>query len=209
MLARRRHILTADRSLKPWPDVNGVAGSFDEMKGDMYKNECYEHDRLGVGEWKRMDAGVYDNNAVVHVCFDYRPLIDMTDPNTFHKLMCEGLGSFAIQWAYWDEDDDRFYWFPSDDPDGDGDDDDSHFRPALMDDKFGVYFNVPNGSDFDDWYFIGKTNVKYDSGDDGKFSANFYPKALKFTFRLYDSKGIIERDGEKGREFTHIVYLGG
>jgi len=28
--------------------------------------------------------------------------------------------------------------------------------------------------------------------------------ALKFTFRLYDSKGIIER----GRTFTHIIYLG-
>ncbi len=32
----------------------------------------------------------------------------------------------------------------------------------------------------------------------------FGPLAFKFTFTLYDSKGIIER----GREFTHIVYLG-
>ena len=31
-----------------------------------------------------------------------------------------------------------------------------------------------------------------------------WPKALKFTFKLYDSKGILEQ----GRKFTHIVYLG-
>jgi prepilin-type N-terminal cleavage/methylation domain-containing protein len=30
-----------------------------------------------------------------------------------------------------------------------------------------------------------------------------WPKALKFTFTLYDSKGILK----KGRVFTHIVYL--
>lgn len=31
-----------------------------------------------------------------------------------------------------------------------------------------------------------------------------WPKALKFTFTLYDSKGILEA----GRRFTHIVYIG-
>jgi len=31
----------------------------------------------------------------------------------------------------------------------------------------------------------------------------YWPKALKFTFTIYDSKGIIE----KGKTFTHIVYL--
>lgn len=31
-----------------------------------------------------------------------------------------------------------------------------------------------------------------------------YPNAIKFTFTLYDSKGIIKN----GREFTHIVYVG-
>jgi hypothetical protein len=30
------------------------------------------------------------------------------------------------------------------------------------------------------------------------------PKAIKFTFTLYDSKGILK----EGRIFTHIVYLG-
>jgi hypothetical protein len=31
-----------------------------------------------------------------------------------------------------------------------------------------------------------------------------YPIAFKFTFTLYDSKGVIK----EGREFTHIIYIG-
>jgi prepilin-type N-terminal cleavage/methylation domain-containing protein len=209
MLARRQHILTADPCLIEWPEASDVAGSFDESTGGIYENERYEHDSLPLVQWKAIQGGAYDD--IVDVCFDYRPLIDMTDPNTFHKLMCEGVVSFTIQWAYWDEDDDRFYWFPSDDPDGDGSDSDSHFRSALMPNEFGVYFNVLNGSEFrsgsEVWYPIGDTDIEYDSGE--SFGNSFFPKALKFTFRLYDSRGIIERDGEKGREFTHIVYLGG
>jgi hypothetical protein len=39
--------------------------------------------------------------------------------------------------------------------------------------------------------------------DNDAFAADFFPVAVKFTFRLYDSKGVIEG----GREFTHIIYL--
>jgi prepilin-type N-terminal cleavage/methylation domain-containing protein len=35
-------------------------------------------------------------------------------------------------------------------------------------------------------------------------SQAYWPKALKFTFTLYDSKGIFD----KGKTFTHIVYIG-
>jgi prepilin-type N-terminal cleavage/methylation domain-containing protein len=34
--------------------------------------------------------------------------------------------------------------------------------------------------------------------------SSIFPKAFKFTFTLYDSKGVIKN----GRTFTHIVYLG-
>ena len=121
----------------------------------------------------------------------------MGDPNTFHKLICEGVGSFAIQWAYWDSGDKRFYWFPSNDPDGNGDVGDSHFTTIDNKNEFGVYFNVPGSIANNDWYSIG---VPPFVGKD--FSS--YPKAIKFTFRLYDSKSIIK----EGREFTHIVYIG-
>jgi hypothetical protein len=34
--------------------------------------------------------------------------------------------------------------------------------------------------------------------------ATLWPKALKFTFTLYDSRGVFK----EGQTFTHIVYLG-
>jgi len=181
LLARRQHILTADADLWAWPDED--LSDFQNKIGGLYVNEIFEHDRLSLAQWKTIDGGVYDS-VIVDTCFEFRPLIDMSDPNTFHKLMCEGVGSFTIQGAYWDSDDKRFYWFPSNDPDGDGDDDDSSF---VGNDEFGVFFNIPNGDQFGDWYL-----------------SSLYPKVLKFTFTLYDSKGILEN----GRRFTHIVYVG-
>ncbi|UCC22776.1 MAG: type II secretion system protein [Planctomycetota bacterium] len=196
MLARRQHILTADEGAENWPAESMSNFDFD-------RNEWYEHDSLSLAEWKTVEANEYD--TIVEVCFDERPWIDMDDPQiTFHKLMCEGVGSFAIQWAYWDDSEERFLWFPSEDPAGDGSKS-PHFR--WMGDKFGVLFNVPGTSFIFRWEFIEDGDVKYDTAE--TFESSFYPKALKFTFRLYDSKGIINEDGERGREFTHIVYLGG
>ncbi len=194
LLARRQHILTADEDLEEWPDAD--MSDFHDVW-----NEWYEHDSLSLAHWKTIDWG-NDGDVIVDTCFEFRPLIDMDDPNTFHKLMCEGVGSFAIQWAYWDYGDERFYWFPSNDPDGDGHNIDSHFD--LMGDEFGIYFNIPSSTIITGWDPI--EDAEYEPGD--YFPSNFYPKALKFTFTLYDSKGIIKKDGRAGRTFTHIVYLG-
>ena len=74
--------------------------------------------------------------------------------------------------------------------------------------KFGVSFNIPELPDGLDpieyWYRIEDGNVRYrDVPSIMTFSPDFYPDALKFTFKLYDSKGMIK----EGRTFTHIVYL--
>ena len=200
MLARRQHILTADPSVKEWPDDD--LDNFEESgQNNLPVNEIYEHDSLALRRWKITEPDKY-KDKIVPYSFVERPLIDMDRPeDTFHKLMCQGVGSFAIQWAYWDDREERFLWFPSDDPDGDGSDSDSHF--GLVSDEFGVYFNIRGSIGRYDWYSIEEAETKADED----FSS--YPKALKFTFRLYDSQGIIGQDGEKGREFTHIVYLGG
>jgi prepilin-type N-terminal cleavage/methylation domain-containing protein len=194
ILARRQHILTADEDLDNWPDASDVNESFNAPSEDA-ENELYEHDRLSLSQWKTIQGSSYD--AITNTCFGFRPWIDMDDPNTFHKLMCEEVGSFAIQWAY---PDDELRWFPSNDPDGDPLTSDSHF--GLIgegEDEFGVYFNIPGSADLtvQKWYFI----------DDSKFNGTpfkRYPTALKFTFKLYDSKEILEG----GRTYTHIVYLG-
>jgi prepilin-type N-terminal cleavage/methylation domain-containing protein len=196
LLARRQHILTADPCLVEWPHDNML--DFDDKTLDGYKNELYEHDSLSLAQWKIIEGSVYEDR-IIPTCFEFRPLVDMSDPNTFHKLMCEGVGSFAIQWAYWDSVDGRFYWYPSRDPDGDDDVDDSHFT-LINEDEFGVYFNAQGSIANPDWYPISDFTI-----DD--FFVSF-PKAIKFTFRLYDSKGIIKEDDRAGRTFTHIVYLG-
>ena len=80
-------------------------------------------------------------------------------------------------------------------------------EPDLLS-NFGVYFNMPGGvtptvppdpnwSRFEDIKAKPEFSLQLDF-------AEFPPDALKFTFRLYDSRGIIEG----GREFTHIIYLG-
>jgi len=197
LLSRRQHILAAEAGLDRWPDANDMAGSFTTLAAN---NEIYEHDNMTLAQWKAVDANDY--RYVTAACLNAPPVVDPADPNTIHKLMCEGVGSFSIQWAYWDDPgggtEKKLMWFPNDDPDGDGDTADSHFAINGAN-AFGVFFNLPGLIGFGDWGGAGR--LQHRGG--GNFAASFYPKALKFTFRLYDSKGVLEG----GRRFTHIVYL--
>jgi len=205
LLARRQHILSADSRLDNWPSTDMTDFGYFIAPGSYRINEVYEHDSLSLSQWKTIYRSIY-NGEIVPTCFGKRALIDMDDPNTFHKLMCDGVSSFAIQWAYWDSSDKQLRWFPSDDPDGNPSTNDSHFV-LMHEQRFGIYFNIPESASISTliskWEAMKDGNVMYSSGK--MFSPDFYPEALKFTFRLYDSKGVIEN----GREFTHIVYLGG
>jgi len=226
LLARRQHILTADPELYVWPSAGDVNGTFDDVDGiprENNNNEKFEHDSLSLAQWKTLDITAYDTkggtDTILNTCFDFPPWVDIRNAKTFHKLMCEGVGSFTIQWAYWDPGldpisplDDKLMWFPSDNPDGSGTY--SHFDLVRTDkfplspstnhgyadfDVFGVFFNIPNGSQRNYWGIASR--MRYNPTN--KFPYGFYPEALKFTFTLYDSKGIIKQ----GRTFTHIVYL--
>jgi len=217
VLARSQHILTADPEIFQWFTVRDFNNfNLQEIIHNRYQNnDFYEHDRLSLSEWKAVGRIPYADH-IIPACFEARPLFDIYDPNTFHKLMSESVGNFTIQWAYWDPGpdlsiplDDQYRWFPSDDPDGLAATDDSHF--LLMDPNptmktgFGVSFNTPAMPAEQDWYSIGDGRLQYRLLPNVMtFSSDFYPDALKFTFTLYDSKGIIEN----GRRFTHIVYIG-
>jgi prepilin-type N-terminal cleavage/methylation domain-containing protein len=227
LLARRQHILTADPDLYVWPSASNVSGTFDDVDGihrENNNNEKFEHDSLPLALWKTLDITAYDTSGgtdtILNTCFDFLPWVNMGEAKTFHKLMCEGVGNFTIQWAYWDPGldpisplDDKLMWFPSDNPDGSGTY--SHFNLVKMDgfpsqpsnshgyadfDVFGVFFNIPNGSRRNYWGIA--SLMSYNPNN--KFPYGFYPNAFKFTFALYDSKGVIKN----GRTFTHIVYLG-
>jgi len=225
VLARRQHILTADGDLYEWPvDPNGSNFDFEEpisVGGKSYEgNEIFEHDTMSLTHWKNLDSGEYSGGSgILKKCFYNRsgsngfPQFDSRDPNTFHKLLCQGVASFAVQWYYEDFNEPR--WFPSADPDNDGDIDDTDLKGNDRD--FGAFFNTP-GSLSGDWKSV--RNPADFSGFDStadditpnNSNKGFFPEALKFTFRLVDSQGIItETDPQgsprPGRTFTHIVYL--
>jgi len=71
-------------------------------------------------------------------------------------------------------------------------------------DDFSIqYVGVDNTvKEFNEWR---PTDKELENNEDEWNDRGLVPVALKFTFKLYDSKGIIK----KGRTFTHIVYLGG
>jgi hypothetical protein len=56
--------------------------------------------------------------------------------------------------------------------------------------------NPPKNKKFNEW--------RPENSEVIGWPKELYPIAFKFTFTLYDSKGIIK----EGRTFTHIVYLG-
>ncbi|MHC4122191.1 MAG: PilW family protein [Planctomycetota bacterium] len=206
MLARNQHILMTDTfgGSNAWPDIanSDVNTDIKLFDGDYSRNEIYEHDSMSLAHWLAQGKETFE--AVTDFCFGNPLTVDIYDPNTYHNLLCEGVKSFAVQWAYWDTVSGRLRWFPDDDPDGDGLY--SHFADTMGTDIFGIYFNVPQ-LEAENWYRIDDGNVPgvvKPSGD--------YPVALKFTFVICDSKGIVTRpdklgNEKKGREFTHIIYL--
>lgn len=124
--------------------------------------------------------------------------VNPADANSVHKLFCEGVGEFKIQGRY------DWQWIPEIDPDNNGNLGDSHFFLPFSEKVPGVlypYRNLPSGA----YGGLGINNIVYLLPvDEANF--NWIPglgRALKFTFTLYDSKGVIKG----GRTFTHIVYL--
>jgi hypothetical protein len=133
-------------------------------------------------------------------------MVDLADVNLIHNLFCEGVGEFKVQGWF----DAGKRWVPEVDPDGDGSLADSDFfvsggevDPARVP---GVLYPYRAGLPISNYVQI--NNISYYSDqlvDEAHF--NDIPglgRALKFTFTLYDSKGVIKG----GRTFTHIVYLG-
>ncbi len=65
--------------------------------------------------------------------------------------------------------------------------------------------NTGRNFEFNEWQPINEELENNESwwNDNDLGDLDYMPVALKFTFKLYDSKGVIK----KGRTFTHIVYL--
>ncbi len=173
MLARRQHIYTASAPYDFPVDPCNFPASF---AIDPCFNDRYEFDNIDLSGWKTITNDPCSNNQIITTCFDNtkgRPAIDLKAEETLHMLMCKGVGNFTIQ--LFNPGTHGWFWFPSNGLD---------FDPG---DEFGYYFNMP-GDGPNDWISLFGISL---------------PKALKFTFTLYDSIGVFK----DGKTFTHIVYL--
>jgi len=112
--------------------------------------------------------------ANANAMFSNPPYINTADSNTLGRLLCENAGEFKIEWS------------------------DSTVDAGSAIVWFG--YGSPNGKS-------GISEVVssyYEATWQPTTSADLWPKAIKFTFTLYDSRGVFK----DGQTFTHIVYLG-
>jgi prepilin-type N-terminal cleavage/methylation domain-containing protein len=200
ILARNLHILTNDPSLNDFPDLD----NFSDAQWYDWNNR-YEYDKITLNSWKNISwqnkvnilsaatdidvTGTTVNKAIRGVD------VDPADANSIHMLLCEGVGEFKIQGWY----DTQQQWIPEVDPDGNGNLSDTHFFLNDPNTVPGVLYPGPKGT-------VHINTMDYSRELITESNFNIIPglgRALKFTFTLYDSKGIIKN----GMTFTHIVYL--
>jgi prepilin-type N-terminal cleavage/methylation domain-containing protein len=203
ILARTQHILTADSALTNFLDPNG----FTDRQWYMWNNR-YEYDKMSLDAWKNISWRQKVDMLTVITDVTVNPTkitdkwkcrgatVSPAEPNSIHMLLCEGVGGFKIQGWY----DILQQWVPEVDPDGDGNLTDTHFYLNDPNTVPGVLYPYPPFGG------VAINNIDYPREliDEAHFNAiPGLGRALKFTFTLYDSKGIIKQ----GRTFTHIVYL--
>ena len=201
VLARNVHILTADPGLADFLDPN----SFSDAQWFEWNNR-YEYDRISLEGWKEIAWENKKNmlSVMSDITVDKSNInesirgvtVEPADANSIHMLLCEGVGEFKIQGWY----DARQQWLPEVDPDGNGDLTDTHFFFDDPNNVPGVLYPYPSTG------VVTMNNINYPREQVDEAHFNVIPglgRALKFTFTLYDSKGIIK----EGMTFTHIVYL--
>ncbi len=200
VLARNLHILTNDPSLNDFSD-------FDNFSNTQWYdwNNRYEYDKISLNSWKNISwqnkinmlsvmTDIEINGTTVSTAIrgiDVEP----ADANSIHMLLCEGVGEFKIQGWY----EAQQQWIPEVDPDSNGNLTDTHFYLNEPNNVPGVLYPAPNGT-------VNINNINYARTQVDEAHFNAIPglgRALKFTFTLYDSRGIIKN----GMTFTHIVYL--
>lgn len=206
MLARTVHILVPTAAAADRLDTS----SFTEAQWRQWSSQL-EYDNISLQEWMRIPrAEKIDILSVigdVTIAGDVESttdeaargvVIDLTEPDPVHALLCEGVGQFAVQG--WSDAEQR--WIPQVNPNGDERlDDDSDFLLQGDDldpeNKPGIWY--PRGA-------LTLRNITYPASQIDETHRHEVPglgRALKFTFTLYDSKGVFT----SGRTFTHIVYL--
>lgn len=223
ILARTQHILLPEPIADDREYIDAGQLASNDPRWRTWHNR-QQYDAMTLLDWKRMSAQGHDDalsviadanitvaGATSQVPSDRRGAqIDPCDPDALHMLLAEGVGQFAVQGWY----DPAGRWVPLLDVNGDG-------RVENTPDDTDFIFTVRDGRMLVDG--SNTPGVLYTGGADGAvvlggrlrdaYNGPFDPdhltqipglgRALKFTFTLYDSRGVLP----KGRTFTHIVDL--
>ena len=218
ILARTQHILTAD----PEFDDNFDLTAFPFNETGLYDwQNLKEYDKTTLADWLNIPwiekakilSSVCDIIAGGNIFNKAGTTVDLEEPCSIHTLFCEGVGEFMIQGWY----DKEKRWLPEVDPDGDGSlkedsdfflDGGGNFDPCEVPGIIYPYRKDEIGDEFGGVY-LGDDKPGYQAYPPKMVTeANFnkipgFGRAFKFTFTLYDSKGILK----DGRTCTYIVYL--
>lgn len=223
-LARRTHLLTSDMTLTypgvPSPFPNPLSAAQFGATFVPYANNHSEYDQLSLAEWKNLMLVAANCNhfllrnffyAGASPDFEGRPMIDMAKIDTLHLLLAERISELKVQWGYKSQDlvkvpatgepfseNETFAglrWWPEADAS-----DIADFGPMGMNGSlFGVYFNMPGVAVPPSNWFpaeVCRTSLT-------NFTSDYYPRALKITFTVHDTKGLYP----DGRTFTQVVSL--
>jgi prepilin-type N-terminal cleavage/methylation domain-containing protein len=217
-LGRSQHIYTAanviDNYIPPSPQTNPNYGNLctfpDWASFTSHKNNFYEYDKKTLAQWRDDPAwlplAVSEKSDMVERILDadlFAPFgprgiqINPAKSLNLHMLLAQGVGQFKIQgWL-----DSEKRWYPEVDPNGDGNFSDTDFFPNGSGISASV---VPDLLYPYKRYYMYKYTYNLADLDQDHF--NEIPglgPALKFTFTLYDSRGVFR----EGKTFTYIVYL--
>ncbi len=196
ILARSQHILTTTTPGIPqdFPNFGSIPNlDFEggpENRQYMYMNCTYEHDWAIPADWINADPCDLVEMFTVSTDIQFGDddptegglVVNTDDPNSIHMLLAEGVGEFKVQ--RWRDAEQR--WYPEVNPYNESD---------LNNTDYFVHSTDTTRLDVDGWV-RGRSLF-------GEDVINNIEPALKFTFTLYDSRGIFP----EGKTFTHIVYL--
>jgi prepilin-type N-terminal cleavage/methylation domain-containing protein len=206
ILARSQHILVKDPTLalRDFPDFANMPIPLQGLPNSVYidNNNTREYDWATLTEWNQasldqlaemftvaMDAKVkrsWAGEAIDPTEGGVEVNLQSDPPTNVHMLLCEGVGEFTIQ--VWGDPRGGPRWYPQTEFSGNG----------IIDAPADTDFNVTAGNLPDTNNLI----YTFYHPSTGAFSTQF-GRALKFTFTLYDSRGVFK----EGKKFTHIVYL--
>jgi len=116
ILARRCHLMTQLPMpvTNIFPDTSAFVASFVPWKNLWSGNDVVEYDNLSLADWRMILDDPAKASHYIVTSFGSRPGVDLssTDGQSLHMVLSQGVGSFAVQLARWDNTASTYKWYP-------------------------------------------------------------------------------------------------